>query len=90
MSDFEGLTEQARDSSWGPGPRCQVHQLLQFLPGEDAEHVEKALADIKVTNTGLHRALQSRMGDSPWIPSIWSIGNHRRGNCRCGSERVER
>jgi hypothetical protein len=82
--DMSGLEEDAQARTGGRGPTCQVSALLNYLPGDAAEHVEKALANPDITSTGLFRAIRDRMGDSRWTPSIWSIGNHRRGNCRCG------
>ena len=83
MDDWSNLADEA--SKLGPGPRCQVQDLLNFLPGEQAEKVEKALANKDLTHTGLHRAIKSRLADPSHLPSMWSIGNHRRGNCRCAS-----
>jgi hypothetical protein len=85
MVDMTGLADEARAKAGHRGPRCQVQELLNYLPGEAAEHVEQALADKTLTNPGIYRALRARMGDSPYVPSQFSIGNHRRGNCRCGS-----
>lgn len=83
MLDMSGLSDEARASAGHRGPRCSVQELLNYLPGEAAEHVEKALADPTLTNPGIFRALKNRLGDSPYVPSKFSIGNHRRGNCRC-------
>lgn len=84
-SEWTNLAEDAKGRTWGRGPRCQVQELLNHLPGEAADEVEKTLADSTVSNTGLFRAIRARLGES--APSLWSIGNHRRGNCRCGSQR---
>ncbi len=82
MNDMSGLVEEAQAKTGGRGPRCQVAILLDNLPEVAAERVRQALDNPTVTNTGLARVLRQRVGDT--APSIWSIGNHRRGNCRCG------
>lgn len=82
-SEWTNIAEDAKARTWGRGPRCAVQELLSHLPAEAAEEVGKALENREVSNTGLFRAIRARMGDSPFVPSLFSIGNHRRGNCRC-------
>lgn len=84
MVDMTGLADEARAQAGRRGRTCQVQALLNHLPGEAAEVVERVLGDTLVSTTGLHRALRTRLGDDPYLPSLWSLGNHRRGNCRCG------
>lgn len=77
MSD---LADQARANAGQPGPRCQVEIFLGGLDEESAQEVVHLLATPDLTNPGIVQALRLVMGGSP---SEWSVGNHRRGNCRC-------
>lgn len=82
MDDWSDLADEAQ--ALGQGPRCQVEILLNHLSDSDAEKVRTALANKDLTNPGLRRAIERRLGDSsPYAPSKWSIGNHRRKDCRC-------
>lgn len=83
MSDWSNLADEARDESRGPGPGCSVQNLLNSLPAEESADFEKVLNDPTVTHTGLSRALRRRLGAV--APSLFSVGNHRRGNCRCNA-----
>ena len=82
MDDWSNLAVEAK--ALGRGPRCQVESLLNHLSDSDAEKVEKALGNKELSTPGLLRAIRKRLGDSPYVPSKWSIANHRRGECRCG------
>lgn len=83
MSEWADFPQDARSMAKARGPKCQVSGLLKLLPRADAKEVEHALADETITSAGIFRAIRSRMGDSPWAPSLWSVANHRRGNCAC-------
>lgn len=82
MSDWSTLAEEADSHNRGPGPKCQVHKLLASLDADGAAEVQRVLDNKDVTTAGISRALRSRLGNK--APSMFSIGNHRRGNCRCG------
>lgn len=85
MNDWSKIAEEARAATAGPGIRCQVEALLKHLGAEDAGSLVDALSDEGLTHAGIFRAIRSRLGTThPLTPSLWSIGNHRRGNCRCG------
>lgn len=83
MSSWSNLAGEARANSKHPGPKCQVKTLIDSLPPENAGHLTSALADHTLTIPALYRALQSRVDDAV-LPSPWTLGNHRRGNCACG------
>lgn len=82
MTEWSSLAAEAKSESRRPGPKCQVKDLYESLPAADAEQLDKVLADKAITNPGIHRALVRRLGTEN-SPSLFSIGNHRRGNCRC-------
>lgn len=86
MDDWSTLSQEARRRVVTSGPRCQVGLLLEHLDEESAGYLREALADRGLRGTSLHLAIRKKLGsDSSFVPSLWSVGNHRRGNCRCGS-----
>jgi hypothetical protein len=84
MSKFEGFADEVRANNNPHRKRgCGVGGLLQDLPGEDAEQVEKVLGDPKYTHAAIHSALRRRVPD---CPTVYTIGRHRRKLCGCFTE----
>lgn len=80
MAEWKAFESKARGQSGPTGKRCGVALFLETLDPEGVAAVKKALANRDVSAAGLERALIEELGSSP---SKWSIGNHRRGDCRC-------
>lgn len=80
-SEFEGEVKGLRLSR---GASCSVGRLLRSLHTEAREAIEAVLAKEELPATAIHRALRERVGER--APSSWTIGNHRRGGCNCGSQ----
>ena len=80
-SEFEGEVRERRLST---GTSCSVGSLLRSLHTEAREAVEAVLAKEELPATAIHKALRERVGER--APSPWTIGNHRRGGCNCGSQ----
>lgn len=78
-SAFEGEVKQRVHPK---GTVCSVGALLDSLHDEARGIVEATLSNPRLPATAIHRALRARVGDD--APSAWSVGNHRRGYCRCG------
>lgn len=82
MSEWSSLEAEARKRTKEAGPRCAVEVFLRHLDAADRREVEKVLGNPSLTTVGIQRAVSGLIGMS--APSGWSIGNHRRGKCRCG------
>ncbi|MEU8683172.1 hypothetical protein [Streptomyces sp. NPDC048611] len=80
-SEWDDLEAEARAATEDRGQRCAVDVFLSSLLPYDADIVRGVLANPGISNTGLHRAFRKRAGDA--APSAWSIGRHRREDCRC-------
>lgn len=80
---WEAFELDAMASAPQRGPKCRVGLFLEGLPAEGRQAVEKALANRSLTVPGIRSALADRVEGI--VPSIWSMQNHRRGQCRCGS-----
>lgn len=66
-----------------PGPKCRVAEFLEGLSlTPEARTRSEEWIRGPYGHAGVHRALFGQWGDD--APSLWSIGNHRRGRCRCG------
>jgi hypothetical protein len=84
MNDWSNFDTEVKSHVSGRGPRCQVSAMLADLPDAARKPVAKVLADRDgYTNSAIARALRERLGIT--APSLFSISNHRRGNCRCAS-----
>lgn len=81
MTDWSDLEAEARRRTREAGPRCQVEVFLSHLEPEDAKAIKNVLELPGLTTAGIQRAIAVRIGLI--APSAWSIGNHRRGKCRC-------
>lgn len=82
MTEWSSLEAEARKRTREVGPRCAVEVFLSHLEPKDRRKVEKVLGNPSLTTVGIQRGLLVLDGESA-IPSEWSIGNHRRGKCRC-------
>lgn len=80
MSEWENLEDDARANP--KGPRCTVGIMLETIGAEGRASVERALGNIRLTSSGLRRALESRVGLED-LPSAQSLTRHRRGSCNC-------
>lgn len=79
-SDFG--TEAGLASKKANRNQCTVARMLNSLPLDGRTAVLEALNNKTLTNPSIVSALRNRLG--PEAPSAWSVGNHRRGDCRCG------
>ncbi|WP_432001203.1 hypothetical protein [Streptomyces sioyaensis] len=80
---WDDLEAEARAAMEDRGKRCAVDLFLSTLLPYDADIVRGVLANPGISNTGLHRAFRKRAHAGDPIPSAWSIGRHRREDCRC-------
>lgn len=82
MADFMSFADEVRNNSGTNGRRsCGVSDLLQSLPGDDADKVQEVLMDRAVSAQALHDALKRRLGSD--APSQYTIQRHRRRSCFC-------
>lgn len=84
MEHWSAFRTEVEEKSLTRGPECGVGRMLRSLHSEARTEVENALNDWSLPTTAIHRALRGRLGKK--APSAWSVGNHRRGGCRCGDE----
>jgi len=88
MSDWGSLEADAKESAF-PGPRCSVWILLHELEekdlGEAAGAVRRTLANVRLTSSGIHKALSARL-DADLLPTAQTLTRHRRGACSCKKE----
>lgn len=83
MSDWSGITNEARSLTARRGPTCGVAVFLaEVVPASQVAAVVEALANPGLSNPGLYRAFVKRVGEEK-APRQFAIGNHRRGNCAC-------
>jgi hypothetical protein len=83
MLDWSKFSEDAEASTPLRGPRCSVGIMLDDLPEDARKAVQQAFDNRVLAHTGIRAALVKRLGSE--APSLFSISNHRRGNCKCGS-----
>jgi GTP-sensing pleiotropic transcriptional regulator CodY len=84
MSDWSDFGTEVKTHTLARGPKCSVSLMLERLPDDARISVNRVLADRHgVTNSAIAKALRERLGEN--APSLFSISNHRRGNCRCAS-----
>lgn len=81
MLDWSNFDQEVKSQLSTRGPRCSIRLMLDDLPADARAAVGRALADKGLTNSAIHRALRERLGDR--TPSLFSVSNHRRGNCAC-------
>lgn len=80
MNDWSTFEADARLRSRHRGPRCSVGVLLDCLPPDAREAVERTLENRGVPIPAVLAALEDRVVNAP---SPWSLANHRRGKCTC-------
>jgi hypothetical protein len=64
--------------------RCSIALLLEQLPDKDAEILGEALRNSAFAHSQILEALKVEYPDRA-LPSLQTIGHHRRGRCRCGA-----
>lgn len=83
MSDWEtfgsDVKEQARAVQ--RGPRCGMGVLLENSEPHAREILQRVLDDRGNSTASIARALRNRLGED--APRVFTIGNHRKGNCLC-------
>lgn len=81
MSEWETFGDDAGAKS-NLGRRCGVAIMLeQCIPAEHRDAVRRHIEDPAYQTNSVARALRDRLGDK--APGRQSVGNHRRGVCRC-------
>ncbi len=83
MKDWSAFGTDVKRHVTGRGPKCRIAVLLDDLNADDRGHVEAVLANRGISNSAIQRALRERLGED--APGLFSVSNHRRGNCRCAS-----
>jgi len=81
MSEWDSLVDEAAGGSYSGGARCHVARMYEELPPEGLTPVRNAIKNPSISASSLARSLAKRLGDR--APKAHSIGNHRRGGCRC-------
>lgn len=84
MKHWSDFGSEVREQALPKGPTCAVGRMLRGLHPEARQEIERVLGDPNLPTTAIHRALRTRLDRS--APSAWTIGNHRRGGCRCQDE----
>lgn len=81
MSKFDGFIDEVQANN-NPHRRrgCGFGAMLNDLPGEDADQVEKVMNDPKYTTAAIVAALRTRIDDAP---SVFTVSRHRRRMCGC-------
>lgn len=82
MTSWDDLESDARASSNLPGPKCRMGMLISSLDEKDRESLVRTLANVRLTSTGILKALEKRV-DPGDLPSSYAVGRHRRGLCSC-------
>lgn len=84
MSDWSNFGTEVKTHATNRGPKCSVSVMLDALPSDAVVAVARVLIDRdSYTNSAVAKALRERLGSDS--PSLWSVSNHRRGNCACAS-----
>lgn len=81
MSEWDSLAEEAVAGSYNGAPRCHVARMYEELPDEAIAPVKAAMKNRNISAAALATSLAKRLGDR--APKSHSIGQHRRGACRC-------
>lgn len=76
LAEIEQLAEASK-----PAPKCGVTLAKQNLDESDAADLDAALADQRITNAVIAKALQAR----GFNVADQAIARHRRGVCACGT-----
>lgn len=83
MDSWSTFGTEVRSRVSQRGPRCGVALMLDDLPDNAQAAVRRALTDRAITTTAIQDGLKVR-GVAP-LPSLFTLGNHRRGRCKCES-----
>ena len=79
-----GLKEHIeKDDSSKRGGRCTVDRLLDALPDKERAELEALIDDPTVEASRLCRAIEAEYDNQFGIVKQWSLGRHRRRDCRC-------
>lgn len=86
---WEDLEEDAKASIRSHGPQCSVAVMFEVIGEENGSEavasVLNALHNHRLTTASIHRALQTRV-ESDYLPSVYSLGRHRKHQCSCPKE----
>lgn len=83
MSEWAGFQEEVKREGREVqrGPRCGLGVLLEESTPDARKILQDVLDDRQNTTSSIARAMRNRLGDQ--APGLYTIANHRRGNCRC-------
>jgi hypothetical protein len=87
MSDDWGDLEAEAEAGTKPTHYvCSVGALIDFVGFQQSESARESLVatlkNYRLSTTSIRRALERRV-PAVMLPSAWSIGHHRRGQCSC-------
>lgn len=82
--DWDDLEKDAKQAQY-PGPKCGVHVMLRTLDSSARASVENVMANVRLTSSGIHKALSARLPAED-VASTQSLTRHRRGACSCKRE----
>lgn len=86
--EWDSFEEDARSKSSQKGPRCgtalMLEDILDVHGPEAVMSVLRSLKNHRLTTASIHKALESRVPEG--LPSVYSLGRHRRGLCSCPKE----
>ncbi|MFJ9848602.1 hypothetical protein [Streptomyces sp. NPDC101150] len=85
MSKWDDFVSEVERETFNRGPECTVKVFADGLDSDARTAVVNAMSNRKLTSSGIYRALRARVGDI--APSAHTINRHRRGDCKCGSDR---
>ena len=85
MNDWDDLETEALSDVNGPGPRCGVWFMLEGLDDKARASIARALDNVRLTTSSIHRALEKRVQSSD-LPSAYTLARHRAGRCSCDRE----
>lgn len=83
MSDWKTFGSDVKEQAKAVqrGPRCSLGALLENSEPEAREVLQAVLDDRSNTHAAIARAMRNRLGDD--APGMFTVSNHRRGNCLC-------
>jgi hypothetical protein len=88
MSDWDSLEDDAKAHSRKRGG-CGIAILLTHVTEESGPEAANSLARVllnhRLTNTSIHRALESRV-EPDYLPSPFTLARHRSNRCSCPKE----
>lgn len=79
---WETFESDVKSRTGGQGRRCHIARLADTLEPSAVAALDRALANKDLSASAIEKVLVRNVGRE-LAPSQWSIGNHRRGACRC-------